>query len=317
MRETVNRQLLAGVETGGTKIVCAVAESPDQILDHSSFPTGTDPQAAMSTAAAYFDEKSSELDAQLIGVGIASFGPCDPEPNSSTYGYVTSTPKPGWANAGIIELFGKARAALGGAEVPVGFDTDVGAAALGEATYGAGRGLADLIYLTIGTGIGGGAVVNGATLHGLIHPEMGHMLIPRTAAEIAEFAGVCPYHGDCWEGIAAGPAIQARWGRPGQELPDDHPAWALEADYVAAGLHNLVLTLSPQQIILGGGVGSSAQVLSLVQTKLVASLANYVDSARIKDDITSYVVSPGLGDFAGVTGALELARLAAIAAPTS
>ncbi len=304
------RELLAGIETGGTKIVCAVAESPDEILAHTAFPTGTDPQVAMRTAAEFFADQAHQLSGNVAGLGIASFGPCDPDPASGTYGYVTSTPKPGWAQADVLGLALQARVLAGDGEIAVGFDTDVGAAALAEARYGAGRGLADLIYLTIGTGIGGGAVVDGGILHGLIHPEMGHMRIPRPAAEVAEFAGVCPYHGDCWEGIAAGPAIQARWEQPGQDLPNDHPAWDLEADYVALGLHNLVVTLSPERIILGGGVGSSPNVLTKVRRKLLESLAGYVDSPAILADIDSYVVAPELGDFAGVTGALELARLA-------
>ena len=302
------RGLLAGIETGGTKIVCAVAESPDEILAHTAYPTGTDPQAAMQTAAEFFQEQAALLDGTVTGMGVASFGPCDPDPTSDTYGYVTSTPKPGWANADVLGLALRERALTGGDELPVGFDTDVGAAALGEATYGAGRGLADLIYLTIGTGIGGGGIVDGSILHGLIHPEMGHMRIPRPPTEVAKFAGVCPYHGDCWEGIAAGPAIHARWNQPGQDLPDEHSAWELEADYVALGLHNLVVTLSPERIILGGGVGSSPNVLSRVHIKLLESLAGYVDSATILAGIDTYVVAPELGDFAGVTGALELAR---------
>jgi fructokinase len=300
--------LLGGIETGGTKIVCAVGPSPTNITARIKFPTGKQPADSMRQAAAFFAEQTEEQNLDLLGIGIGSFGPCDPDPGSPTYGYVTSTPKPGWANTDVIDGLRRAlNQAHSPADMPIAFDTDVNAAAFGEAHHGAGRGLSNLVYLTVGTGIGGGVVVGNQLLHGLVHPEIGHIRIPRPAAEVATFDGVCPYHGDCWEGVAAGPAIAARWGRPAQDLPPDHEAWDLEAYYLAMGLHVLVCVLSPERIILGGGVGSHERVLKKVRPLLQESLAGYVDSPAILTHINSYLVEPDLGDDAGVTGALALA----------
>jgi fructokinase len=191
--------------------------------------------------------------------------------------------------------------------VPVGFDTDVNGAALGEARWGAARGLADFLYLTVGTGIGGGAMVNGRLLHGLLHPEMGHLRIPHDRAR-DPFAGACPFHGDCMEGLASGPALEARWGMAPRELPAEHPAWALEAGYLAAGLHNLVCTLSPRRIVIGGGVLHQPCLLPLVRTELTRLLNGYIQAAEIVEEMDRFVVLPELGDRAGVLGALVLAE---------
>lgn len=301
--------LLAGIESGGTKTVVAVALEPQTVLDRIRIPTSADPTETLSAAAEFIAAQVSER-GPLAAIGIGSFGPCDPSPESSTYGYVTSTPKPGWANTDVIGILLRQLAKRGVDEVPVKFDTDVNAAALGEQLYGAGQGLSSLVYLTVGTGIGGGGLVDGELIHGLVHPEMGHIRIPRPVAEIEAFAGVCPYHGDCWEGVAAGPALGARWGVPGETLPPDHPAWELEAGYLAVGLHALVCTLSPERIILGGGVGSSENVISRVRPLLQASLNGYIDSPAITHNIDTYIVPPGLGDNAGVTGAFALAEQA-------
>ncbi|MFN8124987.1 MAG: ROK family protein [Candidatus Nanopelagicales bacterium] len=301
--------LLAGIESGGTKTVVAVAVEPTTVLERIRIPTSADPVETLAAAADFIAAQVAER-GPLSAIGIGSFGPCDPSPDSATYGYVTSTPKPGWTNTDVIGILLRQLSQRGVDEVPIRFDTDVNAAALGEQKYGAGRGLSSLVYLTVGTGIGGGALVDGELIHGLIHPEMGHMRIPRPTAELDLFAGVCPYHGDCWEGIAAGPAIAARWGVPAETLPPDHPAWDLEAAYLAVGLHALVCTLSPERVILGGGVGSSENVLARVRPLLQESLNGYIDSPAITHNIDTYVVPPGLGDRSGVTGAFALAEQA-------
>jgi len=238
--------------------------------------------------------------APLAGIGVASFGPVDPEPRSPTYGHITTTPKPGWAHTDVVGCF---RTALG---VPVGFDTDVNAAALGEHRWGAARGLNTFIYLTVGTGIGGGGMADGRLLHGLIHPEMGHIRIPHDRAT-DPYPGCCPYHGDCLEGLAAGPALQGRWGVPAENLPAAHPAWALEAHYLALGLANFVCTLSPERLILGGGVMAQPQLWRPMRRELQQLLNGYLQAPQLGARIDEYVVPPALGDRAGIAGALALA----------
>lgn len=291
--------LYGAVEAGGTKFVCAVGTGPHDLRSVTRFPTTT-PGETLSRVVAFFREQPEPVTA----VGVGSFGPVDPNPASPTYGYVTSTPKPGWRNA---DVRGAIQGALG---VPVGFDTDVNAAALGEYRWGAAAGLDTFVYLTVGTGIGGGGMLAGRLMHGLIHPEMGHMRVPHDR-QADPYAGFCPFHGDCLEGLAAGPAIERRWGKKADELPPDHPAWALEAEYLALGLMNLVCTLSPQRIILGGGVMGQAHLFPLVRARVQALLNGYVEAAAIVSDIDRYIVPPGLGDRAGVLGAIALAELAA------
>ncbi len=297
--------LIGGIEMGGTKMVCAVSRTGTDVLEEIRYPTGADPEAALGTAVDFFQQMGAQH-GSVDAVGVAAFGPCDPNPASPTYGYITTTPKPGWRSADVL---GVLRAGLPG--VTLGFDTDVNAAALGELNHGSGQGLESLVYLTIGTGIGGGGVVAGRLIHGLLHPEMGHMPIPRSPQEKAAFAGVCPYHGDCLEGVAAGPAIGARWGIPGQELPADHPAWDLEADYLATALATFVCVLSPQRIVLGGGVGLVPHLLQRVRVRLVEVLAGYVDVPAITSGAAEYVVNPALGNQAGVVGAFSLVEGAA------
>ncbi|MDF2628016.1 MAG: fructokinase [Symbiobacteriaceae bacterium] len=291
--------LFGAVEAGGTKFVCAVGTGPHDLRPVTRFPTTT-PEETLARVVAFFREQPEPVAA----VGVGSFGPVDPNPASPTYGFVTSTPKPGWRNA---DVRGPIAAALG---VPVGFDTDVNAAALGEYRWGAAAGLDTFVYLTVGTGIGGGGMLAGRLMHGMIHPEMGHMRIPHDR-QADPYAGFCPYHGDCLEGLAAGPALERRWGRKAAELPPDHPAWALEAEYLALGLMNLVCTLSPQRIILGGGVMGQAHLFPLVRARVQALLNGYVEAPAILEDIDQYIVPPGLGERAGVLGAIALAEEAA------
>ena len=240
---------------------------------------------------------------RVEAVGVGSFGPLGLRAGSASRGHVTTTPKEGWAG---VDLLGDLRAALG---VPVALDTDVNAAALAEGRHGAARGCDTFCYVTVGTGIGGGAVVNGRLLHGLVHPEVGHMRVPHDRAR-DPFDGACPYHGDCLEGLASGTAIERRWGRRAEELSAEPDVWALESDYLAAGLANIVTILSPQLIVLGGGVTRAPSLLPLVRRRLRELLAGYLDAPELTraDAIGRYVVAPALGDRAGVIGAIELAR---------
>lgn len=293
--------LYGGIEAGGTKFVCAVGTGPGDIQAEVRFPT-TQPAETIQKAIDFFQAQIEER-GPLAAIGIASFGPVDPHRDSATFGYITSTPKPGWANA---DLVGPVRNAF---NVPVGFDTDVNGAALSEGRWGAAQGLDTFIYFTIGTGIGGGAMVNGRLLHGLIHPEMGHIVLPHDW-EKDPYPGKCPYHGDCFEGMAAGPAIEERWQTKGQNLPEDHPAWELEAHYIALAMRSFICTLSPQRIILGGGVMEQPQLFPVVRQKTLEALNGYVQSPTILENIDSYIVPPGLGNKAGVLGAFALGMAA-------
>jgi fructokinase len=278
------------VEAGGTKWVCAVGTGPDDLGPTTVIPTGDPAETIAATVA--FLAAAGPVDA----VGIGSFGPVDLRPGSPTWGHITATPKPGWSNTDVAGPIG---AALG---VPVAFDTDVGAAAVGEQTWGATTDAAASCYVTIGTGIGGACIVDGAVQHGMAHAEMGHQRIPHDL-RADPFAGTCPFHGDCWEGLASGPALAARWGRPGGELPDDHEAWLLEARYVAAGLANLVLVLSPERIVVGGGVGQRDSLLAKVRAELMIQLGGYIDLPPLD----RFIVPPALGARSGIVGALAMA----------
>jgi fructokinase len=287
-----------GVEAGGTRFVCAIGSSPDKIEMETSFATTT-PQETIDRTIAFF--KQYQRQEPLSAVGVGSFGPVDLNPASPMFGYITATPKPGWANT---EFLGQINRALA---VPVGFDTDVNAAALGEATWGAAKGLETFIYMTVGTGIGGGGMVNGQLLHGLLHPEMGHLRLPHDLDE-DPYPGACSYHGDCFEGLAAGPALLGRWGHRGEELPPDHPAWRLEAHYLALGLANLICILSPQRIILGGGIMKQTALFQMVRRNVQQLLNGYLQVPAILEHIDEYIVPAALGNRAGVLGAIALAK---------
>ncbi len=286
--------LCGGVEAGGTKWVCAIGTGPADVRESVTIPMTT-PDETIAAVVRFFAGKP------LAAVGVGSFGPIDVRPSSPTWGSITTTPKPGWANTDVV---GPLTRAL---ELPVALDTDVNVAALAEQRWGAAVGLDTVCYVTVGTGIGGGGVVNGRLMHGLLHPEIGHMRIPHDR-EIDPFDGACPYHGDCFEGLASGVAIRARWGRPGEELEDD-AVWRLEAHYLALGLANVVCVLAPERIILGGGVMRQPALLPLVRAGVRELLAGYVDVDELRDGLDGYIVAPALGERAGVLGALELARL--------
>lgn len=289
--------LFGAIEAGGTKFVCAVGSGPDDIRAQERFDT-TLPAETIGRCVEFLRRFDG-----LAAVGIAAFGPLDLHASSSTYGFITSTPKAGWRNT---DLAGAISRALG---LPVGIDTDVNGAALGEWRWGAARELDNFLYLTVGTGIGGGAFVNGRVVHGLLHPEMGHIRVPHDLAT-DPFAGSCPFHGDCLEGLATGVAMEKRWGQKAETLPAAHPAWELEAHYLALALANYVCVLSPQRLIMGGGVMSQPQLLPLVRRKLVAVLNGYVQAVEILEHTDCYVVAPALGSRAGVLGALALAQAA-------
>ena len=276
--------MFGAIEAGGTKFICGVGTGPEDLRTVQI--ATTNPQATVEQAVAFFLAQGP-----LRAVGIGSFGPVD-----LRTGHITSTPKPGWQN---FDFAGTVRTALG---VPVGFDTDTNAAALAEARWGAAQGIANFIYVTVGTGIGGGAVANGQLVYGQEHPEMGHIRVPHDRAR-DPFPGCCPFHGDCLEGLACGPAMAARWGCPAKDLPPDHPAWALEAHYLALAVNNWACVLSPQRIIMGGGVMQHASLFDMIRAELAAILNSYMPA--------THVLPPMLGGRAGVLGALVLAEQAA------
>lgn len=293
-------RLLGGIEAGGTKFVCAVGDGSGEVLDEARIPT-TDPEETLGLAVDFFRRAGRE--SPLAAVGVACFGPIDLDPASETFGHITLSPKHRWNQADVV---GPVARALG---VPVALDTDVNGAAFGEHRWGAARGLDTFVYLTVGTGIGGGALVHGRLLHGMLHPEMGHLLVERRADD--DFAGTCPFHRTCLEGLAGGPAIEQRWGRKAETLPEDHPAWELEAHYLALGVVNLVCTLSPERVILGGGVMSQRQLFPSIRRKVRELLNGYLQTPAVLTDNDEFIVPPGLGNRAGVLGAIALAERAA------
>lgn len=273
---------------------------PGDLRAETTFLTTT-PEETIDRAIDFFRPYQEE--GVLAAVGIGSFGPVDLNYASPTFGYVTSTPKPGWA---YTQFAGRINQAL---RVPIGFDTDANAAALGEAVWGAAQGLDVFVYLTVGTGIGGGAIVNGQPLHGLLHPEMGHLRVSHDW-ERDPYFGACPFHGDCLEGLAAGPGLVGRWGRPGESLPPDHEAWVLEAHYLAMGLVNLICALSPERIILGGGIMQQTRLFSMVRLEVKKLLNGYLQVPALLEQIDNYIVPAALGSRAGLIGAIELAKKA-------
>lgn len=284
---------LGALEAGGTKMVCAIGDEQGNIFDRASFPT-LKPEETMGGLIEYFQDKGIEA------LGIGSFGPLSLDRNAPDFGAITTTPKLAWRNYPLRKAFADAL------KVPVGIDTDVNAAALGEATYGAGKGLDSLVYYTIGTGVGGGALVDGSLVHGLVHPEMGHMLLRPDPRDPTPH-GFCPYHDGCLEGMANGPAIEKRWGISAKELPEDHLAWEIEAEYLAQMCVNTIVTLSPKKIVLGGGVMHQLHLFPKIRKRTLELLNGYVAHPAILEHIDDYIVPPGLGDNAGAVGSLLLA----------
>jgi len=290
-------KLYGGIEAGGTKFVCVIASGPGQVLDEIRFMT-TLPEETLERAIQFFQPFVDS--GQLSAIGVGAFGPLDLNPKSPTYGFITATPKPGWSNADVL---GTLQGAL---DINIALDTDVNVAGLAEYKWGASKGCDPSLYLTIGTGIGGGYIKNGRSLIGMLHPEMGHLLIPHNR-ELDPFPGSCPFHGDCFEGLANGPAIEKRLGVPGVRVPEADPFWDIEADYIAAALMNYVLTLSPKKIILGGGVMQRDFLFPKVRRRVQELLNGYVSSKSLTENIDDYILPPALGNQAGSLGAIALA----------
>ncbi len=295
--------LYAGIEAGGTKFVVALGNS-EGIRDCETIDTTT-PAETLDNVIDWLDAASREH-GRFEAIGIGSFGPVDLDRESASYGSITTTPKPGWQNVPLVQVF-EERFGL-----PVGFDTDVNAAALGEHLYGAGQGIDPLVYLTVGTGVGGGVIVNGGPLHGLLHPEMGHLLVPAPQTPgVVDPRCQCPFHESCLEGFVCGPAIAKRWGvAKAAALPAGAPAWEEVGETLAHGLVNITVTLSPRRIIVGGGVLKGPGLLDTARRHFQRLLNNYLRVPQITDDVGNYIVAPGLGDWAGVRGALALAERA-------
>ena len=287
--------IMAAVEAGGTKFNCGLGDENGNIIDQVSIPTTT-PEETMKKVIEYFKDKKFDV------MGVGSFGPIDPIKGSKTYGHITKTPKAYWSDYNLIGELKKHF------DVPMEFDTDVNGAALAEAWWGAGKGFKNVMYITVVTGIGAGATVDGKMLQGLTHPELGHISVKRHPEDT--FEGTCSFHGDCLEGMAAGPAIEKRWGKKGIELAEDNRVWEMEAYYLSQALVNYILILSPEKIIMGGGVMKQKQLFPLIHKNVKEMLNGYVDKKEILEDIENYIIYPGLGDYAGFIGSFALGKLA-------
>ena len=285
--------LIGALEAGGTKMVCSIGTPQGGVLQRASFPTLTP-----ETTVPQIVEFIGKFDVAALGIG--SFGPLDLNPQSPTYGSITASPKTEWCNYPLLRVL---KEELG---VPAAIDTDVNAAAVAEYKMGAGTGLSSLLYVTVGTGIGGGLVIGGQMVHGLVHPELGHMILsPLESDPMPD--GICPFHRHCLEGLACGPAIEKRWGLSAKLMSEDHPAWEMEATYLAQMCVNAMMTVSPEIIVLGGGVMQQMHLFPRIREKTLALLGGYVSSQRITPDgIRGYIVPPALGVNSGVTGALLL-----------
>ncbi len=281
---------IGALEAGGTKMVCAVGDEQGRIQVEQSIPTRT-PEDTLPQILEFFREHSIEA------LGIGCFGPIDLRKDSPSYGSITSTPKLAWQGCRIVSYF---QDALG---IPVGLDTDVNASMLGEAFFGAAQGLTDCLYLTVGTGIGAGILSGGQLIHGLVHPEAGHVLVQKRPED--PYPGHCPYHPSCLEGLACGPALEERWGKPAAELPPEHPAWVWEADYLGQALTGYLMVLSPQRMILGGGVMHQAQLYPLIRRR-VRELANGYLKAEELNHLETFIVPPACGGRQGILGCLRL-----------
>ena len=285
-------KLYGSLEAGGTKMVCAIGDEQGNILERVSIPT-LEPENTMPAIIDFFKNKN------ICALGIGCFGPVDLDKKSATYGYITTTPKLAWKNYDIV---GTCKKELG---VPVGFDTDVNASALGEATWGCTKELDHSIYITVGTGIGAGVIIDGKPYHGMLHPEAGHIFLARHPQDPME-KGVCPYHELCLEGLASGPAIAARWGKPGAELADRKEVWELEAYYLAQAICSYIMILSPERIIVGGGVSHQEQMMPMIRAEVQRQMGGYIQAKGMKD-LDNYIVLPSLNDNQGIMVGLKLA----------
>ncbi len=288
--------LYGGIETGGTKIICSILDEFGQLLDLLKFSTGL-PDDAVKTITDYY------MNSGIVSLGIGSFGPVDININSPNYGMILDTPKAGWKQYPFINRISERL------KVPVVIDTDVNCACLGEMTYGAAKGVNTAVYITIGTGIGIGVGIGGETLKGMLHPEAGHILIRKNRKDV--FEGVCPYHKDCFEGLAAGPAIEKRCGMPAYELPRENDVWKLEADYIAQAVTNYILVYSPEKIILGGGIMEQQHLFPMIREAVRKYMNGYIRTRQM-EDLEDYIVPAGLQGRQGIMGAYCLARRTAL-----
>lgn len=286
---------IGGIEAGGTKMVCAVGNENGELAERISIPTAQ-PKETLGRMAEYLKQQ------QIEALGIGCFGPVDLNRKSPAYGTIRNTPKAGWSGCDIVGFF---RRELG---VPVGFDTDVNAAVLGEVTWGAARECENALYITIGTGVGVGVYCNGALLHGLVHPEAGHIFLARHPKD--SYEGCCPFHRNCMEGLASGPAIEKRWGKPGRELTGRTEVWEMEAFYIAQAAADYILSYSPEKVILWGGVMHQEGLFPLVRAQVKELLGGYVGHPVFETDLSSYIIPPALGENQGVLGAIRLGALA-------
>lgn len=282
--------LIGALEAGGTKMVCGIGKEDGTILEQVSIPTTT-PEETIPKIIAYFKDK------KIDALGVAAFGPVDVKPGSETYGYILDTPKLAWRHK---DLLGDLRKEL---DVPIGLDTDVNGSCLGEVTYGCAKGLDSVIYITIGTGVGVGVWVNGKLLHGMLHPEGGHILLTRHPED--PDGGICPSHHNCLEGFASGPSIEARWGKKAIELINRPEVWELESYYIAQALTDYIMILSPQKIILGGGVMHQEQLFPLIRGKVKELVNGYINTKELAD-IDNYIVPASLHDDQGIMGCIKL-----------
>ena len=283
--------IYGALEAGGTKMVCAIGDETGKIIEQISIPTKT-PEETMPQIVDYFKDKNIE------SLGIATFGPVDVHPDSPTYGHILDTPKTAWIG---FDMLGYMKEALG---VPAGIDTDVNGSLLGEVTWGSSKGMSDVVYITIGTGVGGGILSGGKIVHGMLHPELGHMKIVKHEAD--DYEGRCPYHGTCLEGLAAGPAIEARYGATASKLVDRDDVWEIESYYIAQAISNLICIVSPKKVILGGGVMHQKQLFPLIRKKVLENLNGYFKLDELSD-IDNYIVPASLNDDQGIMGAIKIA----------
>lgn len=288
-----------GIEAGGTKFNCIIGESSGKILAECRIETQA-PDPTLEKIVEFYETQTSALKIKLRSIGLGCFGPLDLRPGSPNFGSITSSPKISWRGINIPKILGEQL------KVPIYIETDVNAAAFGEWKWGAGKNLDNLVYFTIGTGIGGGAIVEGKPIHGMLHPEMGHIYLKHDWQK-DPFPGNCPFHQDCFEGLASGPAIKARWKIEGEQLPDDHPAWIIESIYIAQALQAVILVLSPLRIILGGGVMQRLHLFPLIRQELSHLLNGYVQTDELLHGMENYIVPPELGQRSGVLGSLALA----------
>lgn len=300
MDQQFPRDYFIGIEGGGTKYKIVAASDPKNVLCQTTIPT-TSPDETISRIGAFLVPLLSDKSHRMQAIGLGQFGPIQVNPAAEDYGTILNTPKAGWSGVNLITELRKITS------LPIVLDTDVNAAAMGELYYGAARGLRNFVYITIGTGIGGAVVLNKKIVHGLLHPELGHMLIPHNI-DNDPFTGVCHFHKDCFEGLASGPALLARWKKPAETLAEDHRAWDLESTCIAQALVNLFLTLMPQRFILGGGIMQQKHLFSRISRKFCLLINHYIDVVKIIPEFDQYIRPPQLDHDAGVFGAIALAK---------